>query len=72
MKWTVKTTLMALTVTVGLVGCSDPKPTEVTGTDTETATSTSDIPVQGVTDTEIILGSANDRSPVPLKWTAQS
>jgi len=62
MKWTVKTTLMALTVTVGLVGCSDPKTTEATGTDTETTTSTSDIPVQGVTDTEIILGSANDLS----------
>ena len=65
MKWTFKTTLLALTVgTMGLVGCSDPETTAATGTDTEaaTSTSTSDMPVQGVTDTEIILGGANDLS----------
>ncbi|WP_201554805.1 ABC transporter substrate-binding protein [Psychrobacter sp. 72-O-c] len=63
MKWTFKTTLMALTVgTMGLVGCSDPETTAATGADTETAASTSDIPVQGVTDTEIVLGGANDLS----------
>ncbi len=60
MRGTFKTTLLALTVTLGLVGCSDPETTATTGADT--ATANSDIPVQGVTDTEILLGSANDLS----------
>ena len=63
MKWTFKTTLMALTVgTMGLVGCSDPETTAATGTDTKAAAAASEIPVQGVTDNEIILGGALDLS----------
>ncbi|MGP4952328.1 ABC transporter substrate-binding protein [Psychrobacter sp. T6-1] len=63
MKWTFKTTLLALSVgTIGLVGCSNSETPAASGTDTETAATTSDVPVQGVTDTEILLGSANDLS----------
>jgi len=63
MRWTFKTTLLALTVgTIGLVGCNNPETTSATGTDAEATASTSDIPVQGVTDTEIVLGGANDLS----------
>ncbi len=63
MKWTFKMTLMALTVgSIGLVGCSSPETPAAAGNDTEVAASTSDIPVQGVTDTEIVLGGANDLS----------
>ncbi len=64
MKWTFKMTLMALTVgTMSLAGCSSPESTSTAeGSDTEVTTSTSDIPVQGVTDTEIVLGGALDLS----------
>ena len=63
MKWTFKTTLLALSVgTIGLAGCSNSETPAEAGTDTEAAATTSDMPVQGVTDTEILLGGANDLS----------
>ena len=69
MKGIFKTTLLALTVgTVGLVGCSNPETPAATGSETgtdtsaDTAAATSNMPVQGVTDTEILLGGANDLS----------
>ncbi len=67
MKGTFKMTLMALTVgAMGLAGCNKPETAATPATETETTTqttaSTSDVPVQGVTDTEILLGSANDLS----------